>query len=455
MFIVGWSCQREGDADPFADVRETGEEQSGGSLTTLDLSENAFGNPAPGLNSAQSDQFVIGNSFFRTNWTVAPASATARDGLGPLLNASSCGGCHLRDGRGAPPSGTTLNGLLLRLSVPGQTPDGAPRPELNYGGQFNQTSIPGVIAEGKATVSYTEQPGQYADGTTYSLRKPTYQFQELGYGPMQPGTMVSPRVGPQLPGIGLLEAIPDAAILALADPDDTNKDGISGRPNHVWNYATKQKVLGRFGWKANQPDLHQQTASAFTDDMGITNSLFLTEELTDAQQKLYGQLPNGGSPELDDKNLTNVTLYLQTLAVPARRDAQDQAVLRGKQLFRQLNCSGCHVAKLQTGSHPVAVLANQTIRPYTDLLLHDMGAGLADNRPDFEATGSEWRTPPLWGIGLIKLVNRHTFLLHDGRARNVEEAILWHGGEAQKATDGFRALPKTDRDALLKFVESL
>ena len=272
---------------------------------------------------------------------------------------------------------------------------------------------------------------------------------------MQFGTMVSPRVGPQLPGVGLLEAIPEASILALADPDDTNRDGISGRPNHVWNYATKQKVLGRFGWKANQPDLHQQAASAFTGDMGITNSLFPAEELTDTQQQLYGQLPNGGSPELADNNLTNVTLYLQTLAVPARRNADDQVVLRGKQLFRQLNCSGCHVAKMQTGSHPVAVLANQTIRPYTDLLLHDMGAGLADNRPDFEATGSEWRTPPLWGIGLIKLVNRHTFLLHDGRARNVEEAILWHGGEAQKAADGFRAMPKTDRDALLKFVESL
>ena len=448
-----WSCQTERDA--FADVREAGEERPGGALTTQDLSENAFGNPAPGLNSAQSDQFVIGNSFFRSNWTAAPASATARDGLGPLINANSCGGCHLRDGRGEAPLGTDLKGLLFRLSVPGMTAQGAPLPEPHYGGQFNNKAILGVVAEGNVAVSYTEQPGHYADGTPYSIRKPHYEFQDLGYGPMQPGTMVSPRIGPQLPGMGLLEAIPEGTLLALADPDDANHDGISGRPNYVWDYRQQKKVLGRFGWKANQPTLEQQTASAFGGDMGITTSLFPNDELTEIQREKYGTLPNGGTPEIEDKNLDNVVMYLQTLAVPARREVADLTVLRGKQVFRQLNCNGCHTPQLKTGTHAVNVLTDQPIRPYTDLLLHDMGEGLADHRPDFEATGSEWRTPPLWGIGLFQLVNRHTYLLHDGRARSVEEAILWHGGEAQKANDGFRALPKSDRDALVKFVNSL
>ncbi|WP_338876133.1 di-heme oxidoredictase family protein [Spirosoma sp. SC4-14] len=456
LTIAGWSCQR--DVDALSDIREAGEELSGGAATTSDLSENAFGNQADGVTSDQENQFVIGNSFFRNNWTIAPASASARDGLGPMMNAVSCSTCHLRDGRGEPPADLSdgdLKGLLFRLSIPGQTAEGGPVPEPNYGGQFNPSAIPGVTAEGTVAVTYVEQPGTYADGTAYSLRKPVYQFHDLGYGAMQANTMMSPRVGPQLPGMGLLEAVPDATILALADPDDANRDGISGRPNYVWNYTTKQKVLGRFGWKANQPDLHQQTASAFNGDIGITTSLFSNSDMTTTQQKLYGQLPNGGSPELEDKNLDNVVVYLQTLAVPARRNVQDETVLRGKQLFQQLNCMGCHVAKLQTGAHSVVVLSNQTIRPYTDLLLHDMGDGLADNRPDFEATGTEWRTPPLWGIGLIKLVNRHTYLLHDGRARSVEEAILWHAGEAKKAADGFRNLSKKDRDALVTFVQSL
>jgi CxxC motif-containing protein (DUF1111 family) len=273
---------------------------------------------------------------------------------------------------------------------------------------------------------------------------------------MEPGAMISPRIAQQIPGLGLLENISEQTIIARADEDDQNKDGISGKVNYVWDEAHQQTVLGRFGWKANQPSLLQQVASALNGDVGITTRLFPDDGLSASQKETYKDVPNGGTPELDDKKLQEIVVYVQSLAVPGRRNHTDKQILRGKQIFGDLNCTACHTPKYTTSNaSPLSYLNNQIIRPYTDLLLHDMGDELADHRPDFKATGTEWRTPPLWGIGLLQTVNGHTALLHDGRARTIEEAILWHGGEAQTANNNFKALPETDREALIKFLESL
>ncbi len=443
---------------PPPDVSELNEEYSGGLLaTTFDFSENAFGREVPGLQGTQADDFAVGNSFFRNNWVSSPATTTARDGLGIMLNAQSCGGCHAKDGRAAPPTSPTapLNGLLFRLSVPGITVHGSPNPEPIYGGQLNNRAISGVTPEGYVSTTYSQIVENYPDGSTCNLRKPTYTFTNLGYGAMQAGFMFSPRIANQVMGLGLLEAIPEATILAFADENDANKDEISGKANQVYNVVSKKTELGRFGWKANQPTIMQQTAGAFIGDMGITSSLFPNENLTPAQAALYPNLPNGGTPEIEDANLNRVVFYMRTLAVPGRRNIADALVIKGKQLFNQINCVGCHKTKIQTGIDALAQLSQQTIRPYTDLLLHDMGTALADNRPDFLASGTEWRTPPLWGLGLVKTVNGHTTLLHDGRAGNVEEAILWHSGEAEKSKTEFKKLNKADRIALIKFTESL
>ncbi len=256
-------------------------------------------------------------------------------------------------------------------------------------------------------------------------------------------------------GLGLLEAIPESALLAHADPDDRNGDGISGRPNRVYDQATGKTVMGRFGWKAGQPTLNQQNADAFFNDMGLSTRLFNGTSCTERQQECRA-LPDGGELEVSDNILAQVLFYTRNLGVPARRNVDDPQVLTGKGLFHQAGCQRCHVPAFTTSAEAAEPeLANQLIRPYTDLLLHDMGEGLADGRPEFEATGSEWRTPPLWGIGLTETVSGHTQFLHDGRARNLLEAILWHGGEAEQAKQTVLGFDQAERQALLAFLESL
>lgn len=429
---------------------------SGGAATVLATTRQAFGQPLPRLTPDQETRFFVGNSFFNRNWVSAPASTTARDGLGPLFNARSCSACHLHDGRGrAPEPGDRMLSMLVRLSIPGHDLERGVVPEPTYGDQFNGLAVHGVAPEGREVVTYEEMPGTYEDGESYSLRKPTYGFADLAYGPMHPHTLTSPRVAPAMIGLGLLEAVPEEALLSLADPDDANADGISGRPNRVWDKVLGQTVLGRFGWKANQPNVAQQVAGAFLGDIGITSPLFPDENCPHVAVACRNAL-NGGRPELSAKLLGHVVFYSRTLAVPARRDLQQPDVQRGRQVFDLAQCGACHTPTLHTGSVPgLPDLSKQVIHPYTDLLLHDMGAALADGRPDFEATGSEWRTPPLWGIGLVETVNRHTHFLHDGRARNLAEAILWHGGEAEASKEYFRRLPRADREALLQFLRSL
>lgn len=435
---------------------EIGEELSGGATTVFIESTKAFDKAVKNLTDANFDNFFVGNSFFRNPWVSAPASTTARDGLGPIFNAVSCTGCHVNDGRGTPPApGSPFQSMLIRLSIPGQTTEGAPLGDPNYGTQFNNKSILGVKAEGNVLLSYAEISGKFDDGESYSLQVPSYTFQNLHYGAMSSQVLISPRVAPIIPGLGLLQAIREDDILVLADPTDANKDGISGRPNYVWNIAEQKKTLGRFGWKANKPNIKQQVAGAFLGDLGITSPLFPDQNCTSGQVDCQ-KAPNGGSPEINEEVLNFVTAYNHLIGVPARRNWKDKEVIKGKMLFRQLGCNKCHVEKFVTGNlEGFPELSGQTIRPYTDLLLHDMGEGLADNRPDFEATGKEWRTPPLWGIGLVEKVNRHTNFLHDGRARNLEEAILWHGGEALKSQKLYKKLSKSDRAAVIKFLESL
>lgn len=436
---------------------EEGEELSGGQATVFNTTPNAFSQPAPGLERMDELLFFVGNSFFNQNWVTAPASTEARDGLGPFFNARSCASCHFKDGRGRPPEfpGEIPVGFLVRLSTPGSDMHRVPAAEPAYGRQLQEGAIDGIEAEGQVRIEYTEIPGQFADGETYSLRQPTYIVENLAYGDLHPETLFSPRVANQMIGMGLLEAVPEETLLALADPTDADGDGISGRPNYVWDGYNNRLALGRFGWKANQPHILQQVSSAFLGDIGITTGLALEQECTELQKGCQNAI-TGGEPEIDDDDFLKVVLYSSSLAVPARRDWDDPTVLRGKQIFNEAGCTECHTPVLETGIHPtIPALSHQTIRPYTDLLLHDMGDRLADGRPDFVATGSEWRTPPLWGIGLIETVNGHTNFLHDGRARNLMEAVLWHGGEAEAAQQHVLELDKADRDALIKFLESL
>lgn len=438
------------------DYLEEGEEFSGGETTVFENSERAFSLAARNLTSLRQEEFLVGDSFFDQNWVIAPSSTTSRDGLGPLFNARSCSGCHSKDGRGKPPlPGDIPLSMLFRLSVPGTTEHGGPVPEPNYGLQLNAQAILGLVPEGNVNITGEEMPGQFADGTAYSLSKPNYEFFDLAFGDLQPDALFSPRVAPQIPGLGLLAAIPESDLLANADENDADGDGISGRPNYVWDALNGRTAMGRFGWKANQATLHQQVAGAFLGDIGITSSLFPDTNCTEAQTDCLAA-PSGGEPEISDTILQAVVFYSNTLAVPARRDWDDLTVLTGKKLFNEARCTQCHVAKYVTGDlEGFPELSRQTIRPYTDLLLHDMGPGLADNRPDFEADGNEWRTPPLWGVGLVPKVNGHSNYLHDGRARNLTEAVLWHGGEAEASKESFRQMTADEREALILFLESL
>ncbi|MFV8352577.1 di-heme oxidoredictase family protein [Flavobacterium sp. XS2P14] len=442
------------DDEYIALTPEEREQYSGGETTVFNTSEEAFGFFAPNLTFDEQSDFGIGNSFFRQSWVSAPSSTTARDGLGPFFNAIACASCHFKDGRGRAPifDGELGHGLLLRLSIPGTNSNGGSITDPIYGGQLQDNAILGQTVEGKYVITYQSIAETFADGTTEILQKPFYQINNLGYGSLANNVQISPRVASQMIGLGLLEAISESTILSFVT--NNNRDGISGKANFVYDVVSNSQKLGRFGWKANQPNVRQQVAGAFIGDMGITTSLFPNEDVPTGV--VATTIPNGGTPEISDLNLNRVVLYSSTLAVPARRNYSDQNVLKGKKTFKTVGCTNCHIPIVQTGNtHPIAALRNQTIRPFTDLLLHDMGEGLADNTPDFLATGNEWRTPPLWGIGLIKTVNNHTNLLHDGRAKNVEEAILWHGGEGQNAKNKYKQLSAKDRNDLLSFINSL
>ena len=431
-------------------------EKLGGETSRPLDTPDAFSFQAANAPREHQRPFSFGNRLFNTNWVEAPASVKTFDGLGPLFNRVSCSGCHTKDGRGQPPEAGQgpMDTMLFRISIPGVGAHGGPKPVPGYGDQLNERGIKDVPPEGRASIVYEENEGQFADGESYRLRKPTYTVNNFAYGSLPSDVMISPRVAPQMIGLGLLEAVPEDILTALADPNDRDSDGVSGRLNVVWDSVRKQNAIGRFGWKSSQPDLLNQNAAAASGDIGLTTGVHPEENCEEKQSACAAAL-NGGSPELNDAFLEKLTLYTASLAVPVQRNATDAVVMRGAKLFRDFGCAACHMPTLKSGAHPLPEAANQVFHPYTDLLLHDMGEVLTDNRPDFTATGQEWRTPPLWGLGLLPQVNGHQTLLHDGRARGFAEAILWHGGEAAESRDIFHDAPKAERDALVAFLNSL
>lgn len=448
------------------------ERRPGGAATTFKTPDrDAFSHPSANMPFDRQLDFRVGDGIFRKLWVSAPASTASSDGLGPLFNARSCQRCHVKDGRGHPPApGERAESTILRISIPpggaagreaGRAGRTAAVPEPTYGGQIQNFSTRGVPAEGEPTVAWTETEVALAGGETVRLRAPAWSVADPGWGPLHPETMLSARTAPPVIGMGLLEAIPEADVLAGADPDDRDGDGISGRANRVWSDEHGRPMLGRFGWKAGQPTVAQQAARAFQEDVGISTPLYPTPHggCTEAQRSCRAAphgAPGADGVEASAAMFDLLVFYTRNLGVPARRGVGAARVLEGKRLFYESGCTGCHTPKFVTARESAgAEQSFQLIWPYTDLLLHDMGAGLADGRPEGLASGREWRTPPLWGVGLARTVNERAAFLHDGRARTLLEAVLWHGGEAEAAKERVAAMTPDERAALIAFLRSL
>jgi CxxC motif-containing protein (DUF1111 family) len=411
-----------------------GEDRQGGDATVDDRTAEAFSHPFPTLDAMQAERFRFGHFPASRVW-MPPQ-------LGPLFNHSACLACHPDGGRGQ--SQIAPGGLgsqaLIRVSLGAGTPavPGGPVPVPGFGTQLQDHAI-GQLPEVQARLSWVEMEERYGDDEVVMLRSPRLTVTLPGGDPLPVAMQMSYRQAPPLIGLGLLEAVPDDEIAALADPDDADGDGISGRVNLVWDTAAKATRIGRFGHKASVATLREQTAGAFVNDMGLTNELFPDLD---------------GEKDVSDGQLADSVFFVTTIAVP-RAAGRSPAAWHGRDLFDRFGCAGCHAPTLVTGAAELPQLAGQTIHPYTDLLLHDVGDLLTDARRDFAAEGVEWRTPPLWGLGLAQVVNPDATFLHDGRARTIAEAILWHGGEAQAAREAFRQASRRDRAALIAFLETL
>ncbi|THV23994.1 di-heme oxidoredictase family protein [Peteryoungia ipomoeae] len=446
--------------------------QGGAGTSRRGVSADSFSDFSANITFAEEEKFKLGNALFRKLWVSSPSSTQASDGLGPLFNARACQSCHLKDGRGHPPEGDRDHtSMFFRLARAAATADEQAKldrldvpflPDPVYGGQLQDQAVPGLAAEGRMTISYVERAMTLAGGETVMLRTPRYSVSDLNYGPLDPTTTLSPRIANPMIGLGLIEAIPEEDILALADPEDHDGDGISGKAQRARDHRTGEIKLGRFGWKAQNASVRDQSSSAFAGDIGLSTPDDprhfgdCTEQQADCFETATGVQLRLGDTEAPDPVLDLVTFYAQNLAVPKRRDVDDARVLRGKEVFYASGCIACHRPKFVTSRRAGnKAQAFQLIWPYSDFLLHDMGEDLADGQPVADATGREWRTPPLWGIGLTQVVSRHSFFLHDGRARNLTEAILWHGGEAEAARNAFAAATPEDRKALITFLESL
>ncbi|QPO10616.1 thiol oxidoreductase [Thalassospira sp. A40-3] len=436
---------------------------------------NAFLHQSANMSFEKRLDFKLGEALFQRLWVTAPTRTKAADGLGPLFNSRACSGCHIRNGRGHPvdenDSEAGATSMLLRLSIPPQTAaqlrdhlDGklATLPDPVYGGQFQDFSIPGIQAEGRVKVTYTTTDILLAGGETVTLRNPSYEMTDLAYGPLHRDVMVSPRLAPPMIGLGLLEAIPDSTLIAASDPQDKDGDGISGRFNQVWDIAKSEMAIGRFGWKAGMPTLDQQNQNAFQFDIGLSTPLYpnASGDCTTAQTDCI-TAPDGNDEEFEGLEvhsvMTDLVLYYaRNIAPPARPNANDADVLAGEKIFDAIGCASCHTPRYDLPERAdLPEQSGQVIWPYTDLLLHDMGDGLADHRPEAQASGTEWRTPPLWGIGRAQEIDPRARFLHDGRARTILEAILWHGGEAENAREAVTKLPPSERSQLLAFLKSL
>lgn len=445
--VLVYSCRK---AQPFND-KLIDERFLADVQTAFDESGASYGNLINGLTAREEAFHDLGDQFFETNF-VPNQSKYHANGLGPLYNNLSCASCHASEGRGrAPYPGEKLNSMFFKLSSPGIDALGFPNKLAGYGIQLQDKAIAGITPEGSVSISYVEQKYMFPDGEIASLRKPTYILTNL-YTPIMSQVNIGPRVARPTIGMGFLESISEESILKNSDPNDLNQDGISGKPNYVYDFVNKKSgVLGRIGWKASVANIKSQVSKALTEDIGITNYIVVDDNANGQIQS-----SNFTGIEVPDSIVDALTFYMRTLTVPARRNVKNEEVILGKKLFYTLGCASCHVPNHQTKVDPsFRPLSGLNIYPYTDLLLHDMGSGLGDGFAEFEATGSEWRTPPLWGIGLSQKVSGHSFFLHDGRARNFQEAILWHGGEASKTVTQYANLSIQDRKALLLFLENL
>lgn len=458
--------------EPAADLPEAA--LTAGRLSVADASEHAYTHPAVGLDAKQTELFALGHTMFTTRWAFFWFE-NAAFGRGPTSNAQACTTCHTNNGRGLVTGTPPLPSVaaageardhhitvpfepapnhVVRVSLPGQDAHGGPLPLKQYGDQLQIFGVSGVVPpEAGFDIDWREHDVSLADGERVNLRRPLLRIRDLGYGPLGEGAMAGLRLAPPLVGLGLLEAVPEETILAFAAREPV--DGIRGKANRVWDEAQRKVMLGRFGLKANHGSLREQVAIAFLNDIGLSSPVYPDQNCPAMSQTCRDQMV-AGKPEITELRLKGTELYVRALAVPMRRNVSDPRVQRGEHLFTEARCAVCHVPEMKTGPFPaLPPLAHQTIRPFTDLLLHDMGDDLADGRPDYLASGREWRTPPLWGIGLSKTVNGAANYLHDGRARTLAEAILWHGGEGTVSREAFAKMPREDRDALVAFLESL
>lgn len=414
-------------------------------LTTIQtkaLLSQAYGN----LSNEESERFILGKSFFRIPWVEAPSATTARDGLGPLFSANTCISCHPHNGAGSVygSNGEISRSLVTRFSLKAQSDSkNGFIPDPIYGAQLSINGVKGVPFEGKPTLLYESVMSEYADGSRVELRRPIPGVKELGYGSLDEDTVIANRLAPALIGMGLLDQISDAEILSREDAEDKDNDGISGRANRVFDPSSGKIAIGRFTWKASAVSVRHQVASAFHNDMGLSTSIYPHKNCTSKQAECLNAPRGRDTLDVSDERLNAVTFYVSHLRIP-----KPSVNKKGEALFAQIGCTSCHT--------PSVKLSDGTmIEPYSDLLLHDMGEGLSDNRKEFDASEREWRTAPLWGIGKRTLVLNQRNYLHDGRSRSIEEAILWHGGEARGAQERFRALGSADRRAVLNFLEGL
>lgn len=460
--------------------------KQGGDTGISIANAESYSKPSSNLSASRKGDFFVGNAFFKQPWVVAPASTDSRDGLGALFNVAACQSCHIKDGRGHAPmsSDDDADSLLIRLAMPATTEKLRKQLQQSmiekvahpmYGGQLQDRGIQGVPAEARIAVTWTDKPVTFADGYVETLRAPTFQLTHPGYGAFDEDMMVSPRIALPMIGLGLLEQIPDADIEQQADSDDKNSDGIRGKFNWALDPQTGKTALGRFGWKAGQTKLLTQNQSAFNEDMGLTSNIRPIESCTPLQtaclKATTGADDQGDARpavEVSDEVTKFVEFYTRNLAVPHRRNADDKVVLAGKKRFYDMGCQSCHTPRYQLPKTDDDHLEQhgQVIYPYTDLLLHDMGDDLADRtiagklpskkaQVEFLANSYEWRTPALWGIGLAQTVDPQATFLHDGRARTLMEAVLWHGGEASKQQKKVLKLDKQGRAELNAFLGSL
>ena len=438
----------------------------GGETSNQVENKNSFSLSSRNLEEHMRINFLVGNALFERMWEDSSISKNiAKDGLGPFFSARSCESCHINDGRGHIP----LTNKEDKISVVIQISQNIEQSndyiknidDDTYGGQISEFAVKDVLKEADIIIDYKYSLEMYEDGRVVELRRPIIKIDNLNYGEFNESTTFSARIAQPMIGLGLIENISDQSLLMNEDIDDTNKDGVSGKANKVWDIQKEKLEIGRFGWKAAQPSVYQQTADAFYHDMGLSNKLYSNPFNCTSKQEECTKAISGNSEEYDDLEVSSdqldlVTFYSSQLGVPARRNIDAENVKKGKEIFFALNCNSCHVESFTTGdSGSHANLNNQIIYPYSDFLLHDMGESLSDGVSEFLAQGSEWRTPPLWGIGLTNVVSDEYGYLHDGRARTIEEAILRHGGEANEIIQNYKKLKKYEVNQLLSFINSL